>query len=81
MLSSVLLLVTLAAPPALAPLGALYPELDALYRDLHATPELSLQEVKTAAKLAERLKSLGFEVTTGVAMAWWVCSRTARARP
>ncbi len=45
---------------------ALYPDLDALYRDLHQTPELSLQEEKTAAKLAERLRKLGFEVTTKV---------------
>ncbi|RKG57587.1 amidohydrolase [Corallococcus sp. AB011P] len=57
-----------AAPPptVLAGLDALYPELDALYRDLHQTPELSLQEEKTAAKLAERLRKLGFEVTPKV---------------
>ncbi|MGE6762949.1 amidohydrolase [Corallococcus interemptor] len=57
-----------AAPPApvLAGLDALYPDLDALYRDLHQTPELSLQEEKTAAKLAERLRKLGFEVTPKV---------------
>ena len=30
-----------------------------LYRDLHANPELSLQEVNTAAKLAKRLLSVG----------------------
>ncbi|MCP3099987.1 amidohydrolase [Myxococcus sp. K15C18031901] len=56
-----------AAPsPVLGGLDGLYPELDALYRDLHQTPELSFQEEKTAAKLAERLRKLGFEVTTGV---------------
>jgi hippurate hydrolase len=38
----------------------------ALYIDLHSNPELSLHEVKTAAKLAERLRHLGFEVTTRV---------------
>nr|WP_216671829.1 amidohydrolase [Corallococcus exiguus] len=53
-------------PTVLAGLDALYPELDALYRDLHQTPELSLQEEKTAAKLAERLRKLGFEVTPKV---------------
>jgi amidohydrolase len=42
------------------------PSLTALYRDLHASPELSMQEVKTAAKLAAEAKKLGFEVTTGV---------------
>jgi amidohydrolase len=52
--------------PALAPLEELYPSLDALYVDLHQHPELSLQEKGTAAKLASRLKTLGYEVTTGV---------------
>ena len=42
------------------------PSLLALYRDLHAHPELSMQEVKTAAKLAAEAKKLGFTVTTGV---------------
>jgi hippurate hydrolase len=37
-----------------------------LYRDLHANPELSLQEVNTAAKLARRLKALKFDVTEKV---------------
>jgi amidohydrolase len=52
--------------PILAGLDGLYPELDAVYRDLHQTPELSLQEEKTAAKLAERMRKLGFEVTQKV---------------
>jgi len=64
------LLATLAlagAPhPALAPLDEVYPSLDALYVDLHQHPELSLQEEETAAKLAARLKALGYEVTTRV---------------
>jgi hippurate hydrolase len=47
-------------------LEGLYPELDALYRDLHQTPELSMQEEKTAAKLAAKLRALGFEVTQKV---------------
>ena len=42
------------------------PSLLALYRDFHASPELSMQEVKTAAKLAAEAKKLGFDVTTGV---------------
>jgi hippurate hydrolase len=42
------------------------PSLLALYRDLHAKPELSMQEVKTSAKLAAEAKKLGFQVTTGV---------------
>lgn len=36
-------------------------------RDIHQYPELSNRETKTAAKVAEHLKSLGIEVKTGVA--------------
>jgi amidohydrolase len=50
----------------LAPLDALYPSLDALYQDLHRTPELSLHEEKTAAKMVAQLRALGFEVTERV---------------
>jgi hippurate hydrolase len=42
------------------------PSLLSLYRELHAAPELSMQEVKTAARLAAEVKKLGFDVTTGV---------------
>ena len=42
------------------------PELMELYRNLHANPELSFEEHKTAAKLARRMRDLGFEVTEGV---------------
>ena len=42
------------------------PALMELYRDLHAHPELSFEEVKTAAKLAARMRKLGFEVTEKV---------------
>lgn len=42
------------------------PELMELYRDLHANPELSFQEVETAAKLAKRARALGFDVTEQV---------------
>ncbi|MEC9066209.1 MAG: amidohydrolase [Pseudomonadota bacterium] len=42
------------------------PGLMELYRDLHAHPELSFQEVKTAAKLAARMRELGFTVTEQV---------------
>src|SRR3954451_9906363 len=43
-----------------------YPKLDALYKDIHAHPELAFQEVKTAAKLAVEMRALGFEVTEKV---------------
>jgi amidohydrolase len=45
---------------------AVYPEAHALYLDLHQNPELSSHEVQTAAKLASRLRSLGYEVTEHV---------------
>ncbi len=63
-----LLLPFLALPAAGATVDAkaLWPSLAPLYQDLHAHPELSFQETATAAKLAGRLKELGFEVTTGV---------------
>src|SRR5258707_1546556 len=43
-----------------------YPEAHALYLDLHQNPELSSHETQTAAKLAGRLKSLGYDVTEHV---------------
>ena len=54
------------ASPAQTTIDALYPELAALYEDLHRNPELAFQEKRTAATLAGRLTSLGYEVTTGV---------------
>lgn len=43
-----------------------YPSLENLYKDLHQNPELSFQEVKTAARLASEMRALGFTVTEGV---------------
>jgi hippurate hydrolase len=37
-----------------------------LYRELHARPELSLEEHETAATVARELAAAGYEVTTGV---------------
>jgi hippurate hydrolase len=45
---------------------AVYPEAHALYLDLHQSPELSTHETQTAAKLAGRLRGLGYEVTEHV---------------
>src|SRR5262249_52268636 len=47
-------------------IDAEYPSLDTLYKTLHAEPELSFQEVRTAARLAGELKKLGFDVTEKV---------------
>src|SRR4051812_11035706 len=41
-------------------------DLKVFYKHLHANPELSFAEVKTAGRLAEELKMLGFTVTTRV---------------
>jgi hippurate hydrolase len=43
-----------------------YPKLDALYKDIHAHPEIAFQEVNTAARLATEMRALGFEVTEKV---------------
>src|SRR4051812_18902720 len=55
-----------ADPKEVAGLNKIYPSLDALYQDLHRNPELSNHEEKTSAKLAARLKELGFDVTEKV---------------
>ncbi len=47
-------------------IGRDMPELMALYRDLHANPELSMQETRSAARMAEEARRAGFTVTTGV---------------
>jgi amidohydrolase len=41
-------------------------DLEALYRDIHSHPELSMQEQRTAGKAAEGLRDAGWEVTEGV---------------
>jgi len=42
------------------------PQLTQLYKILHQSPELSFQEEKTAARMAEELRELEFVVTTNV---------------
>lgn len=62
-------LVTSACAQTPAPskeVEAVYPEARALYLDLHQNPELSSHETQTAAKLAGRLRTLGYEVTEHV---------------
>jgi hippurate hydrolase len=49
-----------------ARVDAMYPWLDAVYKDLHAHPEIAFQEVRTAGKLAFEMRQLGFEVTEKV---------------
>lgn len=48
-------------------IAAFIGEFKALRQDLHRHPELSFQEHRTAAIVAERLTAWGYEVTTGIA--------------
>ncbi len=50
----------------LANLPELLSSLEATYKDVHAHPELSMQEVRTAGLAATHLNENGYEVTTGV---------------
>src|SRR5690349_17982174 len=68
-----LLMLSLVAVPALAQTAPNAAEVNAvladartLYVDLHEHPELSSHETQTAAKLATRLRGLGYEVTEHV---------------
>jgi len=46
--------------------GALLSEMEAVYKDLHRNPELSMQEFRSAGIAADHLEAEGFEVTRGV---------------
>jgi len=52
--------------PVVANLSNLLPDLQALYTDIHSHPELSMQETRTAGIAAERLRTAGYEVSTGI---------------
>jgi amidohydrolase len=51
---------------ALAALAPILPELVAIRRDIHAHPEMGLEEVRTAALVAARLREWGVEFVEGV---------------
>jgi len=55
-----------AADPLADAVGRDMPSLLTIYRDLHANPELSFQETRSAAKLADEARRAGFDVTTGI---------------
>ena len=55
-----------SSEPILANLDGLLPGLEAIYKDIHSHPELSMQENRTAGVAADHLRSAGYEVTTGV---------------
>jgi hippurate hydrolase len=44
----------------------LLPALEALYKNIHAHPELSMRETRTAGLAASRLRAAGFKVSSGV---------------
>jgi len=52
---------------ALIGTDALWEELGAIRRDIHAHPELAYAERRTAALVANQLESIGLEVETGIA--------------
>jgi len=73
MKSSVAIALAMASVPASSSAAALsdairsdLPQLMSLYRELHAHPELSMQEVWTPARLAPEMRKLGFNVTEHV---------------
>src|SRR5579872_6407959 len=57
---------TQRAHSVVANLGTLLPDLESVYQDIHSYPELSMQENRTAAIAAERLRAAGYDVATGV---------------
>ena len=52
--------------PALRNLDGLLPRLEALYKDVHSHPELSMQETRTAGLAADWLHDGGYDVTAGI---------------
>jgi amidohydrolase len=47
-------------------LQSLLPGLESVYKDIHAHPELSMQENRTSGLAADHLRAAGYEVTTGI---------------
>jgi hippurate hydrolase len=54
------------APAGSREVDGVYADARALYLDIHQNPELSSHETQTAAKLATRLRQLGYDVTEHV---------------
>lgn len=50
----------------LSNLDNLLPHLEEIYKNIHAHPELSMQETRTADQVAKGLNASGFEVTRGI---------------
>src|SRR3546814_18619385 len=58
----------------------LLPELEAVYKDLHRNPELSMQETRTAGIAADYLAAQGFEVRSEERRVGKECVSTCRSR-
>lgn len=72
-ISTALALALVSAPVSAelkADVEADYPYVFALYKHFHENPELSFEESKSSARMAEELEALGFEVTAHVGDAW-----------
>jgi hippurate hydrolase len=65
-LLALLTAVACAQAPSSKEIDGAYPDAYALYLDLHQSPELSSHETQTAAKLAARWRSAGYDVTEHV---------------
>jgi amidohydrolase len=57
---------TVTGDRVLSGLGEITSALEDLYRDIHAHPELSMQERRTAGLAADGLRAAGYDVTEGV---------------
>ncbi|MFC8830423.1 amidohydrolase [Streptomyces sp. NPDC057137] len=57
---------TAAADRVLEGLDGIRTQVEDFYRDLHAHPELGLSETRTSARVAERLREWGYQVTDGI---------------
>ena len=51
---------------SISTLHDLLPELESVYKDIHAHPELSMHENRTSRLAAEHLRAADYEVTTGI---------------
>ncbi|MFK0168548.1 amidohydrolase [Streptomyces sp. NPDC090306] len=57
---------TNAVDTVLSGLADIRDQVEEFYRDLHAHPELGLAETRTSARVAERLRDWGYDVTDGL---------------
>jgi hippurate hydrolase len=66
--------------PLLGELAPYHDELTRIRRDIHAHPETSFEETRTAAIVAEKLRRWGLDVAEGVGRTGVVGTLKGRAR-